>query len=340
MGQFLPAAGWRFRGGVLLIALWVATSDYWEWNAWALTLSSPTEWTVLRSGEMVPVLVEVGKEINLRSVKYYWYRADEEPLASNQAKPALFSPAEAGVPLSGMVQIPADALGTMRLLVVGEVTRGRLAGYEDFDEVLVTVEPGATLNSIEFAVEKPWRLNTIGQRIVVPAVGQFSDNVLRPLTSSKAGSTYRSSNESVVQVDVAGIVQVAGNGKAHITVECRGKSGVLEVHVDADPDAAENGAPSAHIASELNVKTGSLVVLDGLRSSDPDGDPLRYSWKQIRGHRVTLSNVNEAKATFVAPQVSEPKSFQFALTVMDMDGPDRVKGAESMPSIITVLVSP
>ena len=90
----------------------------------------------------------------------------------------------------------------------------------------------------------------------------------------------------------------------------------------------------------MNVKTGSLVVLDGLRSSDPDGDPLRYSWKQIRGHRVPLTNVNEAKATFVAPPLSEPKSFQFALTVTDMEGPARVKGAESPPAIITVLVGP
>ena len=338
MGHFLPAAGWLFRGGVTLVALWGATSDYWCREAWALTLSTPTEGAVLRSGEMVPVAVEVGKDVSLRSVKYFWYRADEEPLASHQAEPAPFSPA--GAPFSGTVRIPAEALGTMRLLVVGEVTRGRLAGYEDFDEVLITVEPAATLTSIEFAVEKPWRLDTIGQRVAVPAVGQFADGVLRLLTSPKAGSTYRSSDESVVQVDAAGIVQVMGNGKARITVEHRGKSGVVEVQVDADADAAENHAPIARVVSELHVKTGSLVVLDGLRSSDPDGDPLRYSWKQIRGHRVPLSNVNEAKATFVAPPVSEPKSFQFALTVMDMAGPDRVKGAESLPATITVLVRP
>ncbi len=322
----------------MLVALWVATSDDWYREAWALTLSTPTEGAVLRSGEIVPVSVEAGKDVNLRGVKYYWYRADEEPLASHQAEPAPFSPVGAESPFSGTVRIPADALGTMRLLAVGEVTRGRLAGYEDFDEVLVTVEPAATLTSIEFAVEKPWRLDTIGQRVVVPAVGQFADGIVRPLTSPKAGSTYRSSDVSVVQVDAAGIVHVMGNGKAHITVEHRGKSGVVEVFVDAD--AAENRAPIARVAAELQVKTGSLVVLDGLRSSDPDGDSLRYSWRQIRGHRVPLSNVNEAKATFVAPPVSEAKSFQFTLTVMDMAGPDRVKGAESLPAVITVLVSP
>jgi len=320
------------------IALCMAVGSFTQEPTWAFSLTTPVQGAMLRSGEMVPVSVEVGKDVNLRSVKYYWYRGDEEPLASRQAEPAPFSPVGAESPFSGTVRIPADALGTMRLLAVGEVTRGRLAGYEDFDEVLVTVEPAAPLTSIEFAVEKPWRLDTIGQRVVVPAVGQFADGIVRPLTSPKAGSTYRSSDGSVVQVDAAGIVHVMGNGKARITVEHRGKSGVLEVSVDAD--AAENRAPIARIASELQVKTGSLVVLDGLRSSDPDGDSLRYSWRQIRGHRVTLSNANEAKATFVAPPVSEPKSFQFTLTVMDMAGPDRVKGAESLPAIITVLVRP
>jgi hypothetical protein len=287
---------------------------------------------------MVPVAVEAGKDLNLRSLKYYWYRVDEEPLASHQAKPALYQPSATGVPLSGLLQIPADALGTMRLLAVGEVTRGRLGGYEDFDEVLVTVEPTALLVRIEFAVQKPWRLDTIGQRMVVPTVGQFADGVLRPLTAPDGGIIYRSSDESVLQVDAGGILRVIGNGRAYITVEYRGKFGELEVLVTAD--AAENRAPVARVAPELQVQSGSLVVLDGLQSSDPDGDPLRYSWKQIRGHRVPLSNANEAKATFVAPPVSEPKSYQFALMVMDMAGPDLVKGAESPPAMITVVVSP
>ncbi len=42
----------------------------------------------------------------------------------------------------------------------------------------------------------------------------------------------------------------------------------------------------------------------------------------------------------LTPLVSEPKSLQFALTVMDMAGPDRVEGAESLPAIITVLARP
>jgi len=338
MEQVPSVARLFLRWGAMLVVLTAAAGDDWCRPVWALTLATPMAGAVLRSGETVPVAVEVRKDVNLRSVKYYWYRGDEEPMASHQANPAPFSPAEDGSPFSGAIAIPIDALGMMRLLAVGEVTRGRLAGYEDFDEVLVTVEPAALLTSIEFAVEKPWRLDTIGQRLVVPAVGQFADGVVRPVTAPNSGSIYRSSDESVVQVDTRGVLHVMGNGRARVSVEHRGKSGTVEVHVEADD--AENHAPIARTVPELHVKTGSLVILDGLLSNDPDGDPLSYSWKQIRGHRVTLSNVNEAKASFVAPPVSEAKSFTFALTVTDMAGPDRVKGAESLPAMMTVYVSP
>lgn len=306
--------------------------------AWALTLTAPEADSVLQSGGVTPVVVEVGKDVNLRSVKYYWYRADDEPIPSHQATPASFTTAEAGTPFSGTLHVPPDALGSMRLLAVGEVTRGRLAGHDDFDEVFVTVEPAAALNAVEFAVEKPWRLNVIGKRVAVPALGQFADGVVRPLTGPKAGSAYRSSNEHVVQVDATGMLQVKGNGRATVTVTSRGKSGTIDIQVEADE--AQNREPVARVVSELSVKAGSLVVLNGMQSYDPDGDPLRYEWKQVRGRPVSMTAVNEAKATFMAPPVSDRKRFQFTLVVTDMAGPDVVKGAESPPAVVTVWISP
>lgn len=325
------------RVGPIIILFWLP-GGLLQYPSWAFTLTVPASGAQLRSGESVPVSVEVGKDLNLRAVRYYWYRLDEEPLASHQASPAVLTVADGGVPFSGTVQIPKEAIGTMRLLAVGEVTRGRLESYEDFDEVLVRVEPAVPLMTIEFATEKPWRLNTIGKLVELPVVGQFQDGVVRPLTGLDAGSRFRSSEDGVLSIDAAGVAQVTGNGKAQVVVENRGKVGSLDVVVAADP--TPNRAPIAQVENELHVKSGSLVVLDGMRSRDPDGDPLRYEWKQIRGHRVPLINVNEVKASFMAPKVSEPKRYQFMLTVTDMAGPDVVKGAESRPAAITVWVSP
>jgi len=284
------------------------------------------------------VAVEAGKDLSVRSVRYYWYRADEEPLATHQAKTADFQPGSHGTPFGGKIVVPPEAIGVMRLLAVGEVARGRLDSYEEFDEVLVTVEPTAALSTIEFAVEQPWRLDRIGQLVDVPVVGQFLDGVVRPLAGPKTGSSFRTSDERVAVVDEDGILQVRGNGRMRLTVENRGKVGVLEVLVEADDQP--NRAPVAAVETELHARSGALVVLDGIKSRDPDGDPLRYEWKQRRGHRVPLTNVGEVKATFIAPKVSERKRYQFTLTVTDMAGPDTVKGADSQPAVVTVYVSP
>jgi hypothetical protein len=304
----------------------------------AFTLSAPKPGAVVASGEPLPVSVDAGKDVNLRGVKFYWYRADEEPLASHQAVPAAFTQTAGAAPFKGVVTVPAGGLGVMRLLAVGEVTRGRLDGHEDFDEVFLTVQPKAALTMIEFAVEKPWRLNTIGKRVPVPAVGQFADEGVRPLAGPGTGSEFWSSDEQVVSVDPEGMVQVKGNGKAVVTVKNRGKEGRITVLVEAEESL--NHEPVARVPAELTVKSGHLVVLDGLQSRDPDGDPLHYEWKQLRGNKVALLNGNEAKATFMAPPVVRRRQLQFSLQVTDMAGPDTVKGADSRPAIISVFVDP
>jgi hypothetical protein len=290
------------------------------------------------SGETLPVAVKVDREVNLRRLRYYWYRIGEEPLASRQANPAPFTPSGEDSPFVGTVMVPVDALGRMRLLAVGEVVRGRMESHEEFDEVLLIVGTTAELQTIEFTVEKPWRLKQVGKRVMVPAVGQFSDGASRPLIGLSAGSHFHTSDERVVSVDANGVLQVIGAGKAVVTVENRGKKGTVDIIVEASGEP--NRPPIAEVVKELHAKSGELVLLDGLRSRDPDGDPLHFEWKQILGHRVILSNVNEAKATFVAPKVSEQKQYQFSLVVTDMAGPDTIKGADSAPAVVTVWITP
>ena len=321
---------------ILIVLFFVVLVD--GHSVWALTLTSPSQGAILQAGRLATVEVSVGKEFNLRTIHYYWYRPDEEPLASHQAHPAQFKPIRGESPFAGTVLVPTDALGTMRLLAVGEVVRGRLDSHEEFDEVLVTVETTAELQTIEFAAEKPWKMQQVGRRIVVPAIGQFSDGVLRPLSGSSTGTRFHSSDERIVSVDATGVLQVNGGGKAIVTVENSGKTGAVEVIVHGDEEP--NRPPIAEVAKELHARSGELVLLDGLRSRDPDGDPLHFEWKQILGHRVILSNVNEAKATFVAPKVSERKRYQFSLVVTDMAGPDVMKGADSVPAIVTVWITP
>lgn len=65
------------------------------------------------------------------------------------------------------------------------------------------------------------------------------------------------------------------------------------------------------------VNSGDEVTLDGSCSSDPSGTIESYSWRQIYGHRVHLSDDGISKQTFVAPKVGRDNTLTFKLTVTD-----------------------
>lgn len=306
--------------------------------AWAFRVTAPMDGAVLMAGQALDVTVDLGTEISVSRVLYYWYRLGEEPLVTQQAVLALESTGAATPPFGGRLIVPNGAIGAMRLLAVGEVTRGRLAGQEEFDEILLQVDPPAALTGIEFEVEKPWRLDTIGKILEVPAIGQFADGAARWIGGTSAGSRYESSDDGVLAIYPGGFVRVIGNGAATLTVKNRGREGRLDVVVKSE--AEPNGAPIAQAGPDQTVKAGATVMLSALQSRDPDGDPLRYEWAQVRGNKVSLLDADSSKATFVAPKVSAKRLFRFKLRVTDMKGPDTVKGADSVPSFVNVWVVP
>jgi hypothetical protein len=316
-----------------VLSLWLAPAA-----ADAFTIREPLPDAVVVPGQVITARVDLGAEMGVHRVRYFWYRQGEEPALLQQASPALSATAASVPAYGGPLTVPQDAIGTMRLLAVGEVSSGRLAGREEFDEILLQVEPRVELIGIEFEVEKPWRLDTIGRLLEVPVLGQFADGVTRRIGGGSAGSRYESSDAHIIALHPDGAVQVVGNGKAMLTVSNRGKSGVLEVIVKGEVEP--NRAPMARTSPDLTVKGGARVVLSGLQSADPDGDPLKYAWTQIRGQKVSLLDPDSATATFVAPTVSARRLLQFRLSVTDMKGPDLVKGADSFPAVMNVWVEP
>ncbi|MFQ5992292.1 MAG: hypothetical protein ACE5NA_07620 [Nitrospiraceae bacterium] len=304
----------------------------------AFEITSPVAGTVLQSGQDLPVSVDLHDEVGIVKVQYFWYKQEEEPAPLQLATPALVSTDSESPPYGGTLQVPIEAFGVMRLLAVAEVARGRLAGRIEFDEIEVQVKAGADLVRIDFDVAKPWRLQTIGKLLEVPVVGEFSDGVTRRLDGEKSFSTYQTSDENVVRIRLQRLMQVAGNGRALLTVTNQGIQGTLEILVKAN--AEPNHPPTANAGPDQTVRGRTKVVLDGLQSLDPDGDLLMYQWAQIRGHKVSLLDAGTAQASFLAPVVSARRLFRFRLRVTDMEGADTVKGADSLPSYVNIWVEP
>lgn len=78
--------------------------------------------------------------------------------------------------------------------------------------------------------------------------------------------------------------------------------------------SSSNRQPLADAGTGVAAKEGELVMLDGSGSSDPDGDPLDYTWTQLEGTAVTLSDTSVAKPTFTVP---DEGTYRFALEVRD-----------------------
>jgi len=83
----------------------------------------------------------------------------------------------------------------------------------------------------------------------------------------------------------------------------------------------ETHAPVAYAGQDQTVMEGTTVELSGLGSSDADNDLDAYSWSQISGPQVTLSDPNSYGPYFVTPTVDEHGAeLEFKLTVTDLEG--------------------
>jgi len=79
-----------------------------------------------------------------------------------------------------------------------------------------------------------------------------------------------------------------------------GSSATAELTLKASPP---NRPPIADAGPDQTVDEGTTVTLDGTGSSDPDGDPLNFTWTQIEGPSVTLIGADTATPSFTAPEV-------------------------------------
>ncbi len=88
----------------------------------------------------------------------------------------------------------------------------------------------------------------------------------------------------------------------------------------------------ADAGSDITVREGAFVTINGSRSQGPDRAPLTYTWNQIAGPPVNLSSVDTTNPSFQAPLTDTPFGITFALTISD--------GQRSDTDQVTIHVTP
>jgi LmbE family N-acetylglucosaminyl deacetylase len=77
--------------------------------------------------------------------------------------------------------------------------------------------------------------------------------------------------------------------------------GLAEILVFEQEGTTPDEPPIAIAGPAQSVAGGSVVQLDASASSDPEGQPITFSWTQTSGPAVTLSDATSATPTFTAP---------------------------------------
>ena len=89
-----------------------------------------------------------------------------------------------------------------------------------------------------------------------------------------------------------------------------GTTAIDEVVIDVG-----NLPPISEAGESRTAPGGQEVTLNGSGSTDPEGEPLSFAWRQIGGESVSLANEDTATPTFPAP--IRVQSLRFELTVSD-----------------------
>ncbi|MDH5563722.1 MAG: PKD domain-containing protein [Nitrospirota bacterium] len=316
-------------------------------SAWSFSIREPQASSVYQAGQHMSVALDLQNLPGVTKVHYYWYGEDEDMLkTSGEEKVVLVATAKSSPPFGGNILVPQEAIGRYRLLAVAE-QGGRQSKHQAlaiFDEVLITIEPDAQLLDIDFQTDKPLRfgraggvrvydqLDSLGTTFELPVMGEFSDGVIRAIRRQTTGTTYHSSNEQIITVNQDGVLRLMGNGKTTLTVNNRNQAATLSILVEINEEP--NQPPVSNAGATQTISAGERVTLNGLASYDPDGGSLQYHWAQVRGSKIPLLDPYSAQAKFLAPFVSEERTFRFKLRVTD------IKGADSQASYVDVIIQP
>ena len=174
----------------------------------------------------------------------------------------------------------------------------------------------STINSAPVARPGANRSVTLGDRVVMDGSGStdVDGDTLSfawSLLSRPAGSSAVLSSTTTVNPNF--VADKPGNYVVQLIVN----DGLVNSPAATVTIGTDNAAPTANAGPDQTVALGTLVLLDGRNSLDPEGSPLAYAWSltsRPAGSTAALDNTTLSSPNFVA---DKPGNYVAQLIVND-----------------------
>ncbi len=215
-----------------------------------------------------------------------------------------------GVLQAGLITDTVDSSNTAK----GEVWRcvvtpndGTADGSTDEDQVTIGNSP-PTAPVVDVTPDSPVTTDDLVCTITTPSTDPDAGDTIT--------YTYEWYKDGVIQAGLTTDTVDSSNTAKGEAWRCvvTPNDGTADGPTDEDEVTILNSPPVANAGPDQMALIGTNVTLDGSGSSDADGDPLEYSWTQIGGSNVTLSNPTAVNATFTP---TEAGNYTFSLVVND-----------------------
>ena len=190
----------------------------------AFEIIKPTSGTIFKPGDKVIVKLKIEPNENLKGVWFYTIEMRDSDLD--------FTP-----PYNFKFTVPPDFSGTGTIVADGKLQDD--SHIESKIQIKVVLPNNTVLNKLIIEPSKVYLIKvpegTQGAHFYeekqLDVEGLYSDGIKRELTYSASGTTYTSSDETIVKVDKEGKVTAQGIGRTIITARNGSYSATVDVIV-------------------------------------------------------------------------------------------------------------